>query len=84
MANRIRKCYTEKEFEQIIDDFITTGYEIKSKGERNALLIKKKKKDHLKVALLTVWWTFGIGNLIYAFVPEKIEDEVMIKIENKE
>lgn len=84
MANRIRKCYTEKEFEQIIDEFITTGYDIKSKGERNALLIKKKKKDHLKVALLTVWWTFGIGNLIYAFVPEKIEDEVMIKIENKE
>ncbi len=41
MANRIRKCYTEKEFEQIIDEFITTGYEIKSKGERNALLIKK-------------------------------------------
>lgn len=40
MANRIRKCYTEKEFELIIDDFITTGYEIKSKGERNALLIK--------------------------------------------
>lgn len=41
MANRIRKCYTENEFEQIIDDFITTGYEIKSRGERNALLIKK-------------------------------------------
>lgn len=84
MANRIRKCYTEREFEQIIDDFITTGYEIKSRGERNALLVKKKKKDHLKIALLTAWWTCGIGNLIYAFIPAKIEDEVMIKIENAE
>lgn len=84
MANRIRKCYTEREFEQIIDDFITTGYEIKSRGERNALLVKKKKKEHLKIALLTAWWTCGIGNLIYAFIPAKIEDEVMIKIENAE
>lgn len=84
MANRIRKCYNEREFEQIIDDFITTGYEVNSRGERNAMLVKKKKKDHLKVALLTAWWTCGIGNLIYAFIPAKIEDEVMIKIENAE
>ena len=33
------------------------------------------------VALLTVWWTCGIGNLIYAFIPAKVEDEVMVKLE---
>ena len=81
MANRIRRCATQKEFEQVIDDFVTTGYEIQSRGESNALLVKKKKKEHGKVALLTVWWTCGLGNLIYAFMPAKIEDEVMVKIE---
>lgn len=84
MASRIRRCSTRKEFEQIIDDFITTGYEIQTRSENNALLVKKKKKNHLTVALLTAWWTFGIGNLIYAFIPAKVEDEVMIKLELNE
>lgn len=83
MANRIRRCSTEKEFDQVIDDFITTGYELQSRGESNALLVKKKKKNHAMVAALTVWWTCGIGNLIYAFIPAKIEDEVMVKLEKE-
>ncbi len=83
MASRIRRCSTQKEFEQIIDDFITTGYKVQTRGETNALLVKTKKKDHLKVAILTIWWTFGIGNLIYAFMPAKVEDEVMVKLELK-
>ena len=82
MANRIRRCSSQKELEQLIDDFVTTGYEVQSRGENNALLVKKKKKDHVKVALLTVWWTCGLGNLIYALIPAKNEDEVLIKIEN--
>lgn len=81
MANRIRRCESQKELEQLIDDFVTTGYSVKSRGENNALLVKKKKKDHAKVALLTVWWTFGLGNLIYALIPAQDEDEVLIKIE---
>lgn len=82
MANRIRRCENSKEFEKIIDDFITTGYEIKSRGQNNALLIKKGKHDkHALVALLTIWWTFGLGNLIYALLPTKIEDEVLVKFE---
>lgn len=80
MANRIRKCTNEREFEQVIDDFITTGYELQQRGTDNALLVKKKKKDHVKVALLTVWWSAGIGNLIYALMPAKIEDEVLVKL----
>ena len=84
MASRIRRCSTRKEFEQVIDDFITTGYEIQTRSENNALLVKKKKKNHLKVALLTAWWTCGIGNLIYAFIPAKVEDEVMIKLQLNE
>lgn len=83
MANRIRRCSTEKEFDQVIDDFITTGYELQSRGESNALLVKKKNKNHAMVAALTVWWTCGIGNLIYAFIPAKIEDEVMVKLEKE-
>ena len=71
-----------KEFERVIDDFVTTGYEVSSRGQNNALLIKKgKHTKHGLVAALTCWWTFGIGNLIYALLPVKNEDEVLIKLE---
>lgn len=84
MANRIRRCSTEKEMEKIIDDFVTTGYEIKSRGEENALLVKKGKHDkHLLVFLLTFWWTCGLGNLVYALIPTKVEDEVLIKLDRE-
>ena len=84
MANRIRHCTTEREFERTIDDFVTTGYEVKSRGEENALLVKKgKHTHHLMVFLLTFWFTIGIGNLIYALIPVKNEDEVMVKLDKE-
>ncbi len=84
MANRIRRCTTQKEFERLIDDFVTTGYTIKSRGEENALLVKKGTHDkHLLIFLLTFWFTLGLGNLIYALIPTKNEDEVMIKLEKE-
>ena len=83
MANRIRRCATRKEFEQLIDDFVTMGYKIKSQGSDNALLIKKGEKEHHGlVAVLTLWWTLGLGNLIYALIPSKNDEEVLIKIES--
>lgn len=82
MANRIRRCKNSRELEQLIDDFITTGYEIKSRGENNALLIKKgKHSKHFLVFLLTFWFTMGIGNLIYALIPVKNQDEIMLKVD---
>lgn len=79
-TNRIRRTSSVKEFEQVIDDFITTGYQVKTRGEKNALLVKKKSKKHLKVFFLTFWFTGGIGNLIYALIPAKTEDEVLVKL----
>ena len=82
MANRIRKVASHKELEKMIDEFITMGYKVQSQGENNARVVKTAPKtQHALVALLTIWWTFGIGNLIYAAMPARIEDEVLIKIE---
>ncbi len=36
---------------------------------------------HLLVALFTVWWTIGIGNLVYALVAHYTADQVLIKQE---
>lgn len=80
---RVRRVETVKEMERVMDDLITCGYKVKSQGEFNANLIKRgQKTHHVLVFFLTFWFTFGIGNLIYALMPGKIEDEVMIKVES--
>lgn len=40
-APRLRKVSTRKEFDGILDDYITQGYEVISQGESSALLRKK-------------------------------------------
>ena len=56
MINRIRRCSSRKEYEQLIDDYITVGYTVKARGEDNAHLIKKgRHTKHGLVFLLTFW-----------------------------
>lgn len=84
MAQRIRRVSTLKEFERTIDDFITQGYKVISRGEETATVIKRGKKDkHLLVFLLTFWFTVGFGNVIYALLPGKVEDEVLVRIDKE-
>ena len=84
MANtRIRHAKTRAELEAVRDDYITQGYNVKSESETMAILGKSgwgTLSGHLLVALFTVWWTLGIGNLVYALAAHK-SDEVMIKID---
>jgi hypothetical protein len=65
------------------DEYITQGYSIHSSGE-NTTIVRKSTwgslSGHVLVAVLTVWWTLGIGNLIYALAVHK-SDEVMIKVD---
>jgi len=37
---------------------------------------------HILWALLTFWWTIGIGNLIYAFIAKSQAEKVMLKIDD--
>lgn len=80
---RIRKVDTEKESDQLVDDYITQGYNITSRGEKSTMLRKNSWGSgggHLLVALLTVWWTLGIGNLVYAIVSHYKADRVLVRI----
>lgn len=70
-APRLRRVSSRKEMENLIDDYVTQGYAILEQSERNAMVQKKSwgtSDGHILWALLTFWWTIGIGNLIYAFI----------------
>lgn len=83
---RIRRVESQKEMEKVIDDFMTQGYKTKSKGERTTLMKKKTWGSggmHVVVAILTLWWTLGIGNACYAIYKYMTAEEVQIKIDDE-
>ena len=52
-----------------IEDAIATGWRIESEGPHRVVLVKREFGSvgvHLIIALLTFWWTMGVGNIAYA------------------
>lgn len=80
---RVRRVDTRKEMEQVTEDFLTRGFKIKTEGQ-NSTMVKKKTwgsgTGHIVVAALTLWWTLGIGNVIYAIYKNLTAEEVQIKV----
>jgi len=57
------------QFQRMVDDEKTEGWSIAEDGDERVVLIKRKYGTlggHVLVGLLTIWWTFGIGNVVYA------------------
>jgi hypothetical protein len=51
-----------------VEDKKTEGYNLQSKTNTQAVLVKRtygKALWHIVILILTVWWTLGIGNLLY-------------------
>jgi hypothetical protein len=81
---RIRRVNSRRELETVRDDFITQGYEVLNEGETSLLMRKStwgSTGTHVVIGLFTIWWTIGIGNLIYAVVAHSGADQVMLKLE---
>ncbi|WP_049894356.1 hypothetical protein [Halogranum rubrum] len=81
-----------REFERLIDDEEIEGWKIKEDGDERVLMFKPNYGTlggHTLVALLTVWWTFGIGNGLYAAYkyvksPQKVVREEQIEVEKEQ
>ena len=83
-APRIRRVETTRELQTVREDLIIQGYEVLREGEGNILMRVKTWGStgyHVVIALLTVWFTFGIANVIYALVAHNSADQVLIKLE---
>lgn len=81
---RIRRVDDERDMEKVIDDFITQGYKVKSRGERSTMMKEKNYGSgfaHLVILVLVGWWTLGIANVVYAAYKYYSADEVQIKVE---
>jgi hypothetical protein len=82
---RIRRVDDQKEMEKVIDDFITQGYKVKSRGEHSTMMKEKSYGSggaHLIILVLFGWWTLGVANALYAAYEYFTGDEVQIKVED--
>jgi hypothetical protein len=81
---RVRRVDNQKEMERTIEDFLTRGYKVKEKGKQSTMLKKKTWGSggmHIVIAVLTVWWSIGLGNVAYAIYKYLTAEEVQIKIQ---
>jgi hypothetical protein len=64
------KRVTKDRLQNEVEDSVVAGWKLKSQNENVAIL--KKSGDfgsagiHLIIAFLTIWWTFGLGNILYS------------------
>jgi len=57
---RIRRVDNQKEYDNVLDDYITLGYKVEEQGEKNAVLIKNKFGNILThLILLPIAFIFG-------------------------
>lgn len=67
-ANRSLSEYSP-ELQDKVDHAKIEGWKVYETKEREVVLVKRKRSSffwHIVLVLLTAWWTFGIGNLLYA------------------
>lgn len=78
----LRKVGSKEEREALIGAYLTHGYEVVDAGECSALLRRRTwgtAQLHVVFALLSVWWTLGMGNLAYAMVARSRADRVLLR-----
>jgi len=64
-----RSMVKSNEFQRMVEDEQTEGWSIDEDGDERVVLAKRgygSLGGHVLVALLTIWWTAGIGNALYA------------------
>lgn len=86
MDTSVRRIKTKKEFETAIEDAVVEGWKLKSRGDHVAVLRKSggygSIVGHGLIFVLTVWWTFFLGNLVYgAYRYMSGAKELIIKME---
>lgn len=80
-------------FRRQLEDESVEGWRIKEDGDDRVIMMKPNYGSmgaHVLVALLTIWWSFGIGNALYAAYkyfgdsPTKVVRDEVAELERRE
>lgn len=81
---RVKRVQSRKELERSVDEFVTRGYKLRSKEDECAILRDHdwgEPEAHVVIAGITIWWTFGLANVLYAIYRQVNADEIKIRVE---
>lgn len=56
------------ELQDKIDNALIEGWKIHKQSDNEVVMIKRRRASvfwHIVIAILTAWWTFGLGNVLY-------------------
>lgn len=84
--SRVKRVADRTELDRSVDEFVTRGYRITDRGRASARLKKNDRGAagvHLLIAVLTVWWTLGLANTLYAIYRWVTAEEIVIRIEDE-
>lgn len=81
---RIRKTRSSREYEEVIDEYITTGYKVQERGEKTTKLANAKyggAVSHILIFIIFGWWTFFVANILWlAYNYYSKTDKVLVKL----
>jgi hypothetical protein len=83
MAKRMQYVDNRKELNETVNHLISQKYEVRKSTPFSVTLKKRNYGSflgHLVTALLTLWWSFGLINLIYAAGSSYDADKVDVRI----
>jgi hypothetical protein len=84
--SRVRRVNTQQEMRLLADDFVTRGYKIRV-NRSDSIRLKSRDwgsaDDHLVIAVVSGWWTFGLSNILYAVYKHVTAEEILIKVDKK-
>ncbi len=84
-VNRVRRTDSRRDYENIIDDYITLGYEVLERGENSTRLRKKSWGTmgwHILVFIVLGWWTLFLANIAYALMARYwLAEEMLVRME---
>jgi hypothetical protein len=86
-VTRTVRVADRRELDRSVEEFLVRGYEIREQGDDSTRMKERDWGDapvHVLLAVLTVWWTFGLANALYAIYRRVTADEIEIRVETEE
>jgi len=77
---RTRTVSTRRELEDLVDEYVEKGYNVKSSTQESAI-VKERRVGSLWIHLLLVIFTVGFGNVVYLLYSWVSADTVEINVE---
>lgn len=80
MKKRVREISDHEKYENLIDEYVQSGYKI-TRDEGDYCKLRKSSYGgwgwNIIIFVLTVWWTFFLGNLAYMLISNQVNSRLV-------